>query len=1478
MDTTSIINRPLIDVNKIVADDFDISNIMIDEDRQSFDLLASDPLTAPFAEEVKDKYKMAAFVEGVSGKRVSDINANATMLAALTSQKNTISTWQSMKNSWKNGRTQMDLARTGWEMMNGWRSIDYDAFAIEMLPTGADNWVESSLNAATEMAPMMLQAGASAIKHGAVAGLGAAGIAALAGQAGPQVAVPEEIITVPATFAAIGATYGGAKAAMEIEAGLMFVELLHMQGPNGERVNPQVAIAIASGVGLVNGLLEMAQIDELIKTIPGGKNILRKSISRAVKKTLRDKTLLKIAGKNAAAYTKTVTRETLQELAQESSNIVGGELAKILTNAANEGKIKHASVQEIMDRYHETAIQSVQAFSVIAAPGHIGGVVVDVVNEQNVRVKPKVAPDQEIGREVEIKPRIDPLELHEPGQKAVNVAQQKNIDALARHPKADVVEGTTRVRMRNSKGALFQVPAAQIEKKIADGYVLMEKTEVTVTLENLQAEFEAKAKITDNIPLTESERVQFPEIAKQEDQIAKLGPPPAKAVVEEGISEEEQAEIDVIEQEVAKIVPAKVKPKLYIGNVTERMKKQFAGIWGKQPSDVSPFLEGPFPTKRTAIEMTSDQANATLVMLEASLAQRLTDNLIRTENDLARANADWGDIKELRRVLDLPETTRPFTVTRAAKSKIIVPGTVRQRVSFAVQLSKADIVTTTKIEQLNSILRKMRKSAKEGFAAAVKHYREVQYLRRQIELRNKLVRQIKAVPSKGIDPFYAKAITEIQTAIDFKATEKKVKGHKRTQVEHKAGLRQFLENNPDRINEIPETVLASLDKRDIASLTLAQIQQIRNEVKRLSVLGRLKSKKMRAQRKAVLAKNVETAIASVRAARKPLGVTPAKAWTLRPLRILDMLDGLKNFAGPLVNMFDTAIQNATETELTHVDHRQQKATAKLKELGLTLFHFARKRKVGKVNFTIDDMLGIYAGWMNEQSRLALQHGGVKMDSGRNMPVTEELYDQIVAALTEEEKKWAEFIIEEYADNWTRLRAAVIVTEGRDLGRVPNYTKMRRIGVDKANSDDILGGFDYSDESDYRLEIVEVDKRFTIDRQNIPPEYQLPIDTSLTKVWQGEMRKQEHYIAMAKLLKDLNAVVVDKQFAETVKSKFGDSIYDSLKEYLKRTANPDYYKSFDDVENLSRALRKNTAIAFLAFNLLTIAKQAPSVAFYAIQSSYSDILMSAIQVAVSPRKTYEAILSHNKQIGHAAIVREMEELKHTNKAAHSFIVRRIGNAGLRGIMEMDRIVRVIGENAVINSEIRKGLSLEDATKKARQASLRGQPAAAAKDIAQLYANNEVLNWFTRFTNQLNQIYNIATHDIFAAWYNKKFAEVGRSIVALGIAAAWIWALKHKELPDDEDDIFDAMTDQALASVPIVGTAALAGKQGWDAPTPTPLTEAAKVSQAVFSGEMDRIMPALFKGTAISIGIPFVGLKRIHETVEEQDLWELIGGRD
>jgi len=738
LDTTSIINRPTIDVNQITSEGFDLKSFIGVEDQNRLAQLRKSPITEQLADEVEDKYKMAAFVESITSNRVNNINANAMMLTAITGKRDTVSTWQAMKNGWRDGRNQMDRAEIRWQEMTGQRPINCDLPSLTEKPHG-DGWFESSLGAASNMLPMMYDTSVSGAKYGFLTGLSAAGVAALAGQAGPQVGLPEEIVTVPGAFGLfgkIGLIYGSVTRVSELESGLMFDELLNIRGPNGERIDPNIAISISYGVGAINGLLELAQIDELLKTIPGGRKLLRKGITESVKKVIRNKSLMKLAGKHAFRYGRTIAVETFQEISQESSTIVGGELAKYLTNQVNKGKISHATASEIMKRYEDTAIQSIQAFSVLGAPGHIGGTVVDVVNQQQVKTRDRVSPDTEISRVTDIRPRVDPRAL---GEKAI---PPSGVQALT--------DKELKTKLLSAKPTSPEWVAAFKETKRRKAA----KPEA-VSLEAMpQAELEAKLRST---------KVSDPEFRDVYDEIQRRRKKPTEVEV---VPSKEDIEI---EREIAAAVPAKVSPRLYIGNVTQRMRRKFAEIFSKEEGDVKPFLEGPFPTKRTKIEMTSDQATATLVMLEASLDQRLNDNLIRTENDLAQANADWGDIKELRKVLELPKTTRPFTVVRAVKPTVLTPSTVNQRIAFTVQMSKADKVTATRVQQLNNVMARMRKAAKEGHAVAAKHFRELQYLRKQIQLHSRLIAKIKTESSKNIDPFYAKAIEEIQSAIDFKA-------------------------------------------------------------------------------------------------------------------------------------------------------------------------------------------------------------------------------------------------------------------------------------------------------------------------------------------------------------------------------------------------------------------------------------------------------------------------------------------------------------------------------------------------------------------------------------------------------------------------------------------------------------------------------------------------------------------------------------
>jgi len=139
------------------------------------------------------------------------------------------------------------------------------------------------------------------------------------------------------------------------------------------------------------------------------------------------------------------------------------------------------------------------------------------------------------------------------------------------------------------------------------------------------------------------------------------GPGQGPAAVAERVAEIEDPDQETTEE--ARIADARltaegaetVEPKLYIGNITARMREAMAQAAGVSPSEIGTFREGAWPTKRTKIPMTRVEAEEYLGWLEADLQRRLDENLIRTHDDMATANADWGDIKTLRRVLGVEE-------------------------------------------------------------------------------------------------------------------------------------------------------------------------------------------------------------------------------------------------------------------------------------------------------------------------------------------------------------------------------------------------------------------------------------------------------------------------------------------------------------------------------------------------------------------------------------------------------------------------------------------------------------------------------------------------------------------------------------------------------------------------------------------------------------------------------------------------------
>lgn len=177
----------------------------------------------------------------------------------------------------------------------------------------------------------------------AIAG-GAAGAAAIAGQLGPQVAAPEEIVTVPGAFAA-GLASGNAASALEIEAGLAYNEMLEAG------VSESTAQKIALGVGTVNAGLEFLQIDELLDAYKITKaSGATKSFTKRILDELIERGI-------------DVATETGQEVLQEGATIAGVQAGSKIDT----GEWAY-SASDVGNRLLDTAKSSALSFGVMNVP------------------------------------------------------------------------------------------------------------------------------------------------------------------------------------------------------------------------------------------------------------------------------------------------------------------------------------------------------------------------------------------------------------------------------------------------------------------------------------------------------------------------------------------------------------------------------------------------------------------------------------------------------------------------------------------------------------------------------------------------------------------------------------------------------------------------------------------------------------------------------------------------------------------------------------------------------------------------------------------------------------------------------------------------------------------------------------------------------------------------------------------------------
>ena len=775
---------------------------------------------------------------------------------------------------------------------------------------------------------------------------------------------------------------------------------------------------------------------------------------------------------------------------------------------------------------------------------------------------------------------------------------------------------------------------------------------------------------------------------------------------------------------------------------------------------------------------------------------------------------------------------------------------------IAGSVTAADVTEIT--ENLEKIIKSSESTAKQKATAQEKAKIAKQYKEYMRKLGSSVT---KRVPST-VDAEYRHTIEELQRAVDPSFRTKKA-------LERKNARREWLKRNPEAREALSKRTLKTIDAKSLNEMTQEELECVRDDIQRLITIGKNK-KRIRGQLFMAKVKGHRGDILRALAGRdhiqkeKPWAETAGerrkerfasfKTSTLRPWAILDAIDGGGDYQGPTYELFFNETNRAVERELRSIERREERVHGALEGLGLTVNDFAKKRMYGTRELTMTEALAIYAAAKNASSHAYLNA----------MDIDDNEIAAVSAALTPEEVKAAEAIMDDYEQEKERLRQAHLVVANVLMDYEENYTPIVTVSREYSSHKDQL-----TEESLMRANLKrgKAPNGMTIGRmKNMKNRPAMKLD--LYGVWAEEIRKSEHYIESAQTIK-MQWATMNKQVKGEITSVMGRAYTKELEAMVNRFANPTAYNAYSPGREWVKLVRTNAAIAFLSYNMVTAWKQVFSVAYYLGDTSPGRLLSGIGQTMGHWKATRDFVFARDAQMKNRGIDRAYEELATLVRSGKIGAARgTLVKAGMAEIKFMDRFATLAGWKAVYDHSITQGLSEEEAIEAARNATLRTQPASRPKDTASILTDDSLL-LFTQFSNQLNQMWNMVTYDIPAHMKNGHALDRAiPQITGLTLSAFVMWALANRRPPEDGEDYFNVFRDQFLAMVPIIGPAAAAALKGFsNEPTAfTPVSAAVKASNAMYSMatgddvDWERLSWDVYEGVAVGAGLPYIGPKR------------------
>jgi hypothetical protein len=722
---------------------------------------------------------------------------------------------------------------------------------------------------------------------------------------------------------------------------------------------------------------------------------------------------------------------------------------------------------------------------------------------------------------------------------------------------------------------------------------------------------------------------------------------------------------------------------------------------------------------------------------------------------------------------------------------------------------------------------------------------------------------------KTIDAQYRNQIEDMQRQIDpaYRA--------QRT-LDTKKKRQAWLDQNPEAREILSDRVLRQIESKSLNEWSQADLEQFVDEIQRLTKLGKTKARirtELFNARVARIAREATAAVPDRDLIGRNILSRDASWWdaakrkaregwyqTLRPWDLADMVDGGQNYEGPMYKLLMRESNEATARELRNAAKREAAVHQQLEALGFKLSDMGTQKEYGGVRMMRQEAIGIYAINQNPDGRNYLLNG-------HGMTAAE--ISAIIADLSPQEMKVADIIMSDYDANRERLRDAHYRHANLWMDYVDKYVPFVTVGRDYQSHRQQLTEETLTRAGLKRAKPMDGMTKSRVHQLRNPARLRL----DLYSTWHDQIRKQEHYIESADLVRVQDRVLSNRDLQAAVSRAFGPQMMKELRGVKDRFANPMAFRAYNPVESGFSTLRNNAAASYLAFNSVTAIKQVPSLAFYLADAGPGNLVSGVAQVTTDWKATRDFIFERDPLMANRGIDRAYEELQAVVAAGQVGKFKKgVVTVGMMPIQFMDAFATMAGWKAVYDKSIAAGMSEQQAITRAREVTQRTQPESRAYASSSLQTN-QAMKWFTQFTNQLTTIWSGLSYQVPTDMKNGRVTHAMVQIAGVAMSMYIMWMLSaRKPLPEEPEDIFDLVVNGILPILPVIGSPIASGLNGFsnESTVMTPFSAAGRalgaVKKVAVEGrdlspkQMERLGWEIYEGVAIANGIPYTSVKR------------------